>query len=907
MKKTLFSLVLTLTCFIATAQLAAPTLYSPADNLTGAWTRQDFQWTKVTNATGYTFQIDTTASFDSPLLYEATQSSTSSTYQSRIHNNMRYGTTYYWRVRAYNATDTSAWSTIRQLLTTDRVVLDSPSNDTSSTSGWYSRQEFSWRNSKGSTSYILQLDTTPDFNSPILRSFTKTNSQSNTDTYVSYVVNDMRYGTMHYWRVCAINTVDTSGWSDTWQFHTTDRVVLNSPSNNTTGTDSKYTRQEFQWRNSKGSSSYILQLDTTPDFNSPILRSFTKTNSQSNTDTYVSYVVNDMRYGTIYYWRVCAINTVDTSGWSDTWQFHTTDRVILNSPSNNTTGTDSKYTRQQFQWYNSRGSSGYILQLDTTQEFNSLILRSFTSTNSQSNTDTYFSYIVNDMRYGTTYYWRVCAINAVDTSGWSETWQFHTTDRVVLRGPANNSTGQSVSSTQLSWNNSLGSTSYLVQWDTSSTFSSSLLDSYTVTASYTSTADYFYKNISGLRYGTTYYWRVCSANNAPDTSGWSDTWQFTTSYQLTTGPVLTAPTNDTVGIPYNSNLAFSWQPIENVQGYYYQISTSNDFSTIIAQGNTSLTFTSVSNFSPTTTYYWRVRGYNNSGNSVWSQVWHFTTNDVVLTPPVLVSPANDATVQTSDVTLMWQNVFGANSYELQFSMDANFVTAVTNFTTTSTQYSLTGIPDNTTLYWRVRATNGNTYSDWSAPWHFTTNECQTSSYAFSHSICNGESYEFFGQTLTTSGDYSQVLTNADGCDSIVTLHLTVFPTESTEFSETAFDSYTWNGQTYTESGDYTQTLTNIHGCDSIVTLHLTLTVGIDNWTENSVIIYPNPTQGKLKIENGDLKIWSVGIVDVYGKLLRMIAINDNMVELDLSSYTAGVYFLKIDTPNGEVVRKVVKR
>ncbi|MCQ2277030.1 MAG: hypothetical protein MJZ87_08825, partial [Bacteroidales bacterium] len=318
MKKTLFSLVLTLTCFIATAQLAAPTLYSPADNLTGAWTRQDFQWTKVTNATGYTFQIDTTASFDSPLLYEATQSSTSSTYQSRIHNNMRYGTTYYWRVRAYNATDTSAWSTIRQLLTTDRVVLDSPSNDTSSTGSWYTRQEFSWRNSKGSTSYILQLDTTPDFNSPILRSFTKTNSQSNTDTYVSYVVNDMRYGTMHYWRVCAINTVDTSGWSDTWQFHTTDRVVLDSPSNDTSSTGSWYTRQEFSWRNSKGSTSYILQLDTTPDFNSPILRSFTKTNSQSNTDTYVSYVVNDMRYGTIYYWRVCAINTVDTSGWSDT-------------------------------------------------------------------------------------------------------------------------------------------------------------------------------------------------------------------------------------------------------------------------------------------------------------------------------------------------------------------------------------------------------------------------------------------------------------------------------------------------------------------------------------------------------------------------------------------------------------
>ena len=127
------------------------------------------------------------------------------------------------------------------------------------------------------------------------------------------------------------------------------------------------------------------------------------------------------------------------------------------------------------------------------------------------------------MLYGTTYYWRVCAINAVDTSGWSDIWQLHTTDHVVLRGPANTSIGMSVSSTQLSWYNSEGSTSYLVQWDTSSTFTSSLLDSYTITASASSTSEYFYKNISGLRYGTTYYWRVRSANNAPDNSGWSST------------------------------------------------------------------------------------------------------------------------------------------------------------------------------------------------------------------------------------------------------------------------------------------------------------------------------------------------------------------------------------------------
>ena len=43
-------------------------------------------------------------------------------------------------------------------------------------------------------------------------------------------------------------------------------------------------------------------------------------------------------------------------------------------------------------------------------------------------------------------------------------------------------------------------------------------------------------------------------------------------------------------------------------------------------------------------------------------------------------------------------------------------------------------------------------------------------------------------------------------------------------TQTALDSYTWpvNGQTYTQSGNYIDTLTNAVGCDSIVTLNLTM-------------------------------------------------------------------------------------
>ena len=49
------------------------------------------------------------------------------------------------------------------------------------------------------------------------------------------------------------------------------------------------------------------------------------------------------------------------------------------------------------------------------------------------------------------------------------------------------------------------------------------------------------------------------------------------------------------------------------------------------------------------------------------------------------------------------------------------------------------------------------------------------------------------------------------------------------------ESYTWNGNTYTHPGTYTDTLTNIHGCDSIVTLHLTILPAAVTETESVTI------------------------------------------------------------------------
>ena len=85
-----------------------------------------------------------------------------------------------------------------------------------------------------------------------------------------------------------------------------------------------------------------------------------------------------------------------------------------------------------------------------------------------------------------------------------------------------------------------------------------------------------------------------------------------------------------------------------------------------------------------------------------------------------------------------------------------------------------------------------------------------------------DSYTWNGSVYTTSGSYTENITNSYGCDSIVTLQLTVNSTYASSESQTACHRYKWNGTTYYTSGTYIDTLTSIGGCDSVATLYLTI-------------------------------------------------------------------------------------
>ena len=155
-----------------------------------------------------------------------------------------------------------------------------------------------------------------------------------------------------------------------------------------------------------------------------------------------------------------------------------------------------------------------------------------------------------------------------------------------------------------------------------------------------------------------------------------------------------------------------------------------------------------------------------------------------------------------------------------------------------------------------------------------------------------------GITYTASNNTATyTLTNAVGCDSVVTLNLTINNSVHQTIFDTAFNEYRWNGEVYTESGVYEYRGQTEHGCDSIVTLVLTVR-RIDALRE--LTFYPNPTDGIITFNNDE--VLKVELYDAVGK---MVSSYENTYIIDLSDLAKGLYIMRVTIPEGTTVKKVI--
>jgi hypothetical protein len=74
----------------------------------------------------------------------------------------------------------------------------------------------------------------------------------------------------------------------------------------------------------------------------------------------------------------------------------------------------------------------------------------------------------------------------------------------------------------------------------------------------------------------------------------------------------------------------------------------------------------------------------------------------------------------------------------------------------------------------------------------------------------------------------------------------------------------------------------------------------------NITLYPNPTTGELQITNGGLRITNVEVYDIYGRNVGATLVLAQG-KINISHLNSGIYFVKITTGAGEVVKKVVKQ
>ncbi|MFM2388081.1 MAG: hypothetical protein RL660_2838, partial [Bacteroidota bacterium] len=137
------------------------------------------------------------------------------------------------------------------------------------------------------------------------------------------------------------------------------------------------------------------------------------------------------------------------------------------------------------------------------------------------------------------------------------------------------------------------------------------------------------------------------------------------------------------------------------------------------------------------------------------------------------------------------------------SADSTYAFPTANTTYTVTGTDLNGCTNTATVNITVNMPSGSTMAD---------------------TICSGNLYAFGGQSITATGTYYDTLVNAVGCDSIITLNLYAKPISNYTYADTicAGTPYTFNGQSLTTTGAYYDTLVNAVGCDSFITLNLTV-------------------------------------------------------------------------------------
>ncbi len=208
----------------------------------------------------------------------------------------------------------------------------------------------------------------------------------------------------------------------------------------------------------------------------------------------------------------------------------------------------------------------------------------------------------------------------------------------------------------------------------------------------------------------------------------------------------------------------------------------------------------------------------------------------------------------------------------------------------------------------------------------TENIGSPSSSALAITACDSYTSPSGNATWTDSGIYTDVITNTMGCDSTITLDLTLNKADTSILIQGASmtanavnATYQWldcdtnepilgeTAQTFipTTNGSYALEITE-NGCTSTSECFSILILDLKELSLfDEVLIYPNPSKGLVNIDLGDLKEVSLKLFKVTGEIVyQKENINTSLYKLDFN-LAKGMYFLELSTKGQQQRFKLV--
>lgn len=518
---------------------------------------------------------------------------------------LMFGKDYFYRIKLSYGLNQTPWSVTRQIRVKSNIGSASPGNGSIINGLTVS---FNWTTMSG-VRFKAEL-----FND-------SAQTQLLRDTLIStnnFAANHpLQLNKWYRWRIRAFHAKDTTQWQVA-NFRTyTGMLNLGAPSNNATNIN---VRPRFSFRKQTWGTSHVMEIDTGTSFGSTPSSYYIKVIDSFNYDgSFFHYIDTVLRYNQKYVWRVYAIK--DSVEAEPTQRNFTTIAAPSNYfPQNNYIGVG---TQTNALITGIIGSKWVTWELDTAKDFSSP--HKFSGANAHKPNDFTPQYIEvlfpEDLLFHARYYWRTKCINDLDTSNWSTTFNFTTTQDMFLTSPVNGAVNQALSA-KLEWSiqGSSQHLRYQYQISTDSSFTTSPINTLAPSSSANTT-------VTG-GYATTYYWRA-RAYNGIDTSRWSAISRFTTINPPVIGvPSLLSPAANAKNIPAEP-VTLSWSFTSNALEYEVVVSDEATFTNVIASGKTIGTGSIFSGVQPNSRYYWRVRGLNGTAIGAWSGVRWFETAPLV--------------------------------------------------------------------------------------------------------------------------------------------------------------------------------------------------------------------------------------------------------------------------------------